>query len=127
MYDEQVRTFCFIKPPKNLNPKIFKDPISHIDIVATILDLLNLPSPSTFQGISIYAKNKREHIYMYTRSLVGQIGIIQWPWKLLVTYYPRKGMELYNLEQDKDEKKNLFGISLYGAKAKELYKKLGLV
>lgn len=108
MYEEVVRTFCLIKPPnKNINANIINYPVSHIDVFPGILDLMGLPSPPSFQGISPFCEQKRQYIYMHTNAIVIQDGIINWPWKLLLTLFPFNGVELYNLQEDPDENDNL--------------------
>lgn len=124
MYDEAVRTFCFIKVPRGLEPRVVEEPISHIDIFPTILDLLNVPSPASFQGVSVFENRKRKAVYMHSNTFVRQNGIVQWPWKLLITSRPLKKVELYNLEEDKFEEKNLYGEAVYDIKVRELSKKL---
>ncbi len=107
MYDEEMRTFCLIKPPKGtVNAHVVQKPISHIDIFPALLDLMKLPSPYSFQGISPFSGH-RKFIYMHSNALIQQDGIIQWPWKLLLTYYPHR-VELFNMENDPLEKHNQY-------------------
>jgi len=44
---------------------------------------------------------------MDSNALIQQDGIIQWPWKLLLTWYPH-GIELFNMEKDPLEQHNLY-------------------
>lgn len=122
MYDEVVRTFTLIKPPKDCVAYSVENPISHIDILPGVLDLMNIPIPNSFQGISPFNTNQKRLIYLHSNAIVQQDGIIDWPWKLLVNYQPAKEAELYNLEIDPFEKRNFFDS--YEKEANELYNKL---
>ncbi len=107
MYDEEMRTFCLIKPPKGTaSATSVSQPISHIDIFPALLDMMKVPAPKSFQGISPFSGNRR-FVYMDSNALIQQDGIIQWPWKLLLTWYPH-GIELFNMEKDPLEQHNLY-------------------
>ena len=112
MYEEVMRTFALIKPPasKDIRPQIFQAPLSHIDIAAATLDLLGMPIPDDFQGMSPFDANRRKTVYMHTNAIIKQNALIQWPWKLLHTYYPYDRIELYELEQDSGELRNLASV-----------------
>lgn len=106
MHEEVVRTFALIKPPEtvDIGPSTIPFPVSHIDLMSGILDVLNIPQPYSFQGISPF-KQRRQDIYLYADAMGRQEGIIHWPWKLLRTY-PGEELELYNLDTDPLEKAN---------------------
>ena len=103
MYDEAVRTFAVIKLPRSMRhlAKIISNPVSHIDIAATILWLAGIEIPGSFQGIPIFELTLLNRpVYMYTNAIVRQYGIVDWPWKLLMTEFPEWRTELYNLFED---------------------------
>lgn len=106
MHEEVSRTFALMKPPEtfDIEPSTISFPVSHIDLISGILDVLNIVQPYSFQGISPF-KQKRRHIYLYADAMGRQDGIIHWPWKLLRTY-PGEELELYNLDTDPLEKVN---------------------
>jgi len=109
MYDEQMRTFCLIKAPREMHVlSRVSEPISHIDILPGLLDLMGIPVPDSFQGLSPFSCHQRKHVYMYSKALVDQGGILRWPWKLLITTWPKRKFELYNLEIDPEEIINVF-------------------
>ncbi len=121
MYDEEMRTFCLIKPPKGKHsPTIVQPPVSHIDIFPALLDLMKLPAPHSFQGISPFSGTRR-FVFMDSNALVQQDGIISWPWKLLLTWYPYR-IELFNMEKDPLEQHNLYWTN--EEKARELRRQL---
>jgi len=102
-----MRTFCLIKPPKGIaSAKVVSQAISHIDIFPALLDMMKLPAPKSFQGISPFSGNRR-FVYMDSNALIQQDGIIRWPWKLLFTWYPHR-IELYNMEKDPLEQHDLY-------------------
>ena len=106
MHEEVSRTFALMKPPGtvDIKPAAISFPVSHIDLISGILDVLNITQPYSFQGTSPF-KQRRQHIYLYADAMGRQDGIIHWPWKLLRTY-PGEELELYNLDTDPLEKVN---------------------
>ncbi|MHA2017026.1 MAG: sulfatase-like hydrolase/transferase [Promethearchaeota archaeon] len=106
MYDEIARTFTMIKPPKGVDVQMVEKSISHIDIFPTLLDIMGIPIPGSFQGYSAYDSDKQRKIFMHNNSFVWQDALVSWPWKMLITYHPVKKVELYNLVTDPMEKQN---------------------
>jgi len=106
MYDEIARTFTMIKPPKGVDVQMVEKPISHIDLFPTLLDIMKIPKPGSFQGYSAYDSDDQRQIFMHNNSFVWQDALVLWPWKMLITYHPVKKIELYNLEADPMEKQN---------------------
>ncbi len=111
LHDEQVRTFSFIKPPKGVPASTFENAISHIDILPGVLDLMGLPQPKTFQGISPFKRGGDYHVYMHANSIATQDGLVDWPWKAIINTQSNE-RELYQLLNDPDEKYNLVGRGL---------------
>ena len=126
MYDEVMRTFVMVKPPKNstLPRDTFQDAVSHLDITATIPGILGMPVPASFQGRPLFQPGGRRPVFMHSNALVKQNGLVQWPWKLLKTYYPFEKTELYNLNHDPGETRNL--ATLESANAARLSSQLDL-
>ena len=108
MYDEVMRTFALVKPPKSLAaPRgIYQPAISHLDITATIPDMLGIPVPTSFQGRSILSESPRPDVFMHTNAVVRQNGMVRWPWKYLRTVFPNDRVELYHLADDPGELNN---------------------
>lgn len=114
MYDEVVRTLAVIKPPgsSSVQKLDVEKPVSHIDIAASVPVLAGLPLPVTFQGRPGHlATSAPAPVYMYSNAIVRQYGIVDWPWKLLLTEYPEERTELYKLDDDPAELKDLHASS----------------
>lgn len=74
MFEEAVRVPLMICYPGQKQGRIVDDPVSQIDIVPTLLDMLGQPIPDTLQGISlrslvengVTASNKRDVVIEWT-------------------------------------------------------------
>lgn len=118
MYDEIMNTFTLIKPPFQMEKKEIITPISHIDYFPSLLDLMEIEKPSSFQGISCFQQPKDYSIFFHNNSYQVQDGIVIWPWKLLIRKSPQKEFKLFNLVGDPNEKLNLVNNE------KEVFRKL---
>lgn len=117
LYEEQLHVPLFIKLPGQTECKIVADRISSIDVMPTILDLLDVELPAAskgqFRGASLVPAMRGEATerdvfsetdyreYTFKRSIITPEG-----WKLIYTL-ETKSRELYNLPQDPGEMKNL--------------------
>jgi choline-sulfatase len=117
LYDELLHVPLIIKLPGQSTGKVITDRVSSIDVMPTILDLLDVRVPKKVQqqlrGRSLVPALKGEPVardifsetdyreYTYKRSLITPDG-----WKLIYTL-ENKTRELYNLEDDPGETKNL--------------------
>lgn len=97
-----------------LEPRQVSQPVCHIDIFPTVCDILRLKKPASLQGISLLNCLNQEEprpraIYFeslypfYSRGWAPLRGLIAWPRKFIDSPLP----ELYNLDIDFGEKKNL--------------------
>ena len=95
-----------------------------IDVMPTILDILNFPRPESIQGISLipYIQgNQNEDLESYIETYYPQenlgwaplFGLISRDWKYIRA--PRE--ELYNLKSDPDETRNVFVVERKKASA----------
>jgi len=94
------------------NPKLFKNmPRSevvggHVDLSPTILDLLNVPLPATWQGHSLFSPSRPQRAYFYGAMDNYYFGVREGKYKYI--YNATLGRdELYDLESDPWEQNNL--------------------
>lgn len=106
LYDTEARIPLLIHWPKGLEPADVNDPVSHLDILPTLLDLLRLPPHPAFQGRSFLSgaepSQQPPGIYMNIQGLKSGEAVVCWPWKLVVNR-SMKTTELFQLERDPDE------------------------
>jgi len=132
LYDELIHVPLVIKLPKVKSGKMISDQISSIDVMPTILDLLDVKISPKLQkqmrGASLIPALKGKPVakdvysetdyrqYTYKRSVITKDG-----WKFIYTLED-KSRELYNLKTDPGEKKNL--VEAEPRRAYELEQKL---
>ena len=117
LYDELIHVPLIIKLPKQTTGKVISERIGSIDVMPTILDLLDVRVPANaekqIRGTSLATVMKGERTsrnvfsetnyrdYTFKRSIITPAG-----WKLIYTLEDNS-RELYNLEDDPGETKNL--------------------
>ena len=128
LYNEQLHVPLFIKFPGQSSQRIIADRCSSIDVMPTILGIMDLPVPTQLRGTSLVPAMKGEAIrkdvfsetdyraYTYKRSIVSVDG-----WKLIYTLEART-RELYDLNTDPHETKNVAATER--PRADELERKL---
>lgn len=132
LYEELIHVPLIIKLPKQKGGKIVTDQVSSIDVMPTILDLLDISLPEgarrqmrgsslvpAFTGGAVakdvYAETDYRQ-YTYKRSITNTDG-----WKFIYTLED-KGRELYDLKNDPAETINL--VAREPRRAYELEQKL---
>ena len=75
MYDEVMRTFVMVKPPRNsdLPRDSFQGAVSHLDITATIPDILGMEVPASFQGRPVFQPGGSRPVFMHSNALVPRV------------------------------------------------------
>lgn len=133
LYDEQIHVPLIIKLPDAKNaPRIITDRISSIDLMPTVLDLLDIPISERLKkqmrGTSLVPtvtghKDSRDvfsetdyRLYTYKRSVIASDG-----WKLIYTL-ENKSCELFDLNADPSEMRNR--VNDESQRADDLEKKL---
>lgn len=117
LYEESLRVPFSIKLPHNekAGTKI-KNNISHLDVLPTILELVNLPKPADMQGDSLLnhfkssLKNKPVFAQFDGNGALGtyQRCIIKGQYKFMFdTIHNEIFFELYDLQNDPQEMKNI--------------------
>ncbi len=113
LYNESIRVPLIMKLPA-VHDKRIKEKVGEIDVVPTIVQLLNLKTDAKFDGISliplIYYDDTSyvtpQYSWVNYRPLDAKM-IVDGDWKLIYTTKTNT-FELYNIEDDPLEKINLF-------------------
>jgi arylsulfatase A-like enzyme len=139
MYEESFRTPFVIRYPGHIKPgTTINDMIINIDYAPTLLQFAGVNIPNDLQGKSFApllmkpgsVKNWRDvlyyHYYEYpwAHRVAKHFGIRTARYKLIRFYHPEAYWELYDLENDKSEMKNLYGDPTYAAITEKLKKQL---
>lgn len=130
MYDQAIRVPFIYRAPK-AKPKEWDVPVSHLDIMPTILDMLKIDYPTNLDGISLAPSIEGEVVppdkpvfCQYSGNpVIGDIrrAVVQGKYKYI--YDPRDIAELYDLEKDPLEMDNLSGNKEYVAIEEDLFDK----
>lgn len=138
MFEESYRTPLLIQWPEVIKPGSVNDKIvSNLDYAETILDLAGVEIPDDMQGMSMLPllkdKNPRgwrtEHYYHYyeypgSHSVKRHYGISTGRYKLMHFYYDIDEWELFDLEKDSMEMKNVYNEPEYVKIKDDLHKRL---
>ncbi|WP_299012502.1 sulfatase-like hydrolase/transferase [uncultured Polaribacter sp.] len=143
MYDNSIRVPLIVFDPRENNHQDIDDMVLNIDVTQTIADLAGVKAPESWQGKSlmpIVRKEKKsierdtvliEHIWDFD-NIPPSEGVRTKKWKYFRYVNDKTIEELYNLEKDPQEIKNLVGKRRYRkvlanlrAKTDELIKKNG--
>ncbi len=124
MYEESFSTPLVMRLPKGLEAKgEIKELVQNIDYAPTFLDLAGAPVPEDIQGTSLlpllrgkhpkdWRKSLYYHFYEYPaeHSVKRHYGVrTEDGWKLIHFYNDTDAWELYNLNEDPHEMRNLYG------------------
>jgi len=138
MYEESLRMPFLIRYPGKIASGVTKEELTlNIDFGPTLIEMAGTDIPGEMQGSSfapLLLEEKslewRDAIYYhyYEYPLWHQVqphyGIRTDRYKLIHFYYDVDVWELYNLEQDPNELKNLYGLPEYDNLVEELKLKL---
>lgn len=103
LYEEEVRVPLIFLIPGQEN-RLVTQKVSHIDLVPTIVDILNLSQKEGFRGRP-FEEGRR--IFFTSQSHNYLVGMIEGNTKIIVDLN-RKSVEVYNLLKDPLELDNLF-------------------
>ena len=137
MYEESFRTPLLVKFPKLIKPgTVINQMVQNIDFAPTFLDLAGVQIPSDMQGQSMRnvftgeASEWRDAIY-YTyyeypsiHMVKRHYGVRTDRYKLIHFYYDIDEWELYDLEKDPHEMKNVYGDPAYADVQETMHKRL---
>lgn len=114
VYESAVRVPLIVKSPGVRGGRRISEAVGLVDIMPTVLSLLEIPAPAPMQGQDLgqfLAGNAESSPrYLYTESLTATeykcnplLAVVNWPWKYIYT----SKEELYHLQDDPEEKNNL--------------------
>ncbi len=119
VYNNQIRIPLLIKYPGQRQGIIVEQPASLVDIFPTVLDTAGLPLPAPVEGVSLRrpeaAAPRTLLAESYPNAFLVQLhprfrrverAAIRWPYKLIAD--TRGKRELYHLESDPAETRNLY-------------------
>lgn len=116
LYEEQIRIPLFIRGPR-WAPRRVREPVSLVDAVPTLLDIVGLPDPGDLSGRSLLPALEGgelgDHIYLMEQfqhgsAKIERLGAVRGPMKLILNM-DAKLWELYDLDQDPAERINIHG------------------
>ena len=116
VYDSLLRVPLFIAAPGQLSKNVVKDaPVRHIDILPTLLDLLQIEPPNGLSGSSLLPMMSEDHPRVSRPVIAGtyrplakfdQRSLIRFPYKYILNLQT-SDEELYDLTADPGELRNL--------------------
>lgn len=106
LYDENVHVPFLIAAPAVISHQIRSHQVvSLIDTAPTVLDLVGLSSPRSYQGRSMLDPEARMALFFADYSL-GMLGLRDGPWKFIYELDSGRS-KLFNVEKDTQEKIDL--------------------
>jgi arylsulfatase A-like enzyme len=123
-YEEEVRI-----PLLLVNRRLFPQavridrPAQQIDVAPTILDLLGYKAPGQWQGTSAFAAARSGRVYLCANVERFRLGIVERNLKYIDDYGVKKS-QLFNLDTDPFEQKNLIRDPQYAAFAWQEHQRL---
>lgn len=130
-FEASVRVPCLIRYPGRLAPGLRMELIEAVDLLPTVLAWCGIPIPKCVQGRDLNAAGAKPREIVFSENVMPEVittGNLNLPfvpgqgvagvrhpdakmartrrWKL--NYYPGEGGELYDLEEDPGETRNLY-------------------
>jgi arylsulfatase A-like enzyme len=137
MYEESFRTPLLVRYPKEIKPGTKIDKlVQNLDYAPTLLDYAGIEIPEEMQGESfrklVAGKTDkwRDAVYYtyYEYPAVHMVkrhyGVATERYKLMHFYYDIDEWEMYDLQKDPMEMKNIYGDTEYAEVQENLHKKL---
>ncbi len=141
MYEPSIRVPLLVRHPAGFGPRVDGEHmVLNIDVAPTLLALAGIPAPGWMQGKSFApllegtdVPWREEFLYEFfeypdaDHCVMKHHGVRTKKWKLIHFYEQPEGWELYDLEADPDEIRNLAGVAKYRAIEKQLRAKLASI
>jgi arylsulfatase A-like enzyme len=133
MYEESLRMPLLVRYPAELKPAVVDNMVLNIDFAPTFLDYAGVHTPDRMQGRSFrdvvrgsapvdWRQSMYYHYYEYpgVHAVRRHYGIRTNRYKLIHFYYNIDAWELYDLQSDPHELKNLYDDQQYSDIVAEL-------
>ncbi len=105
LYEEGIRVPLLIYSNKIKKPKKISDLASQIDILPTVMDLLNIKGLNHSIGTSLMRKTKKRSVFFHEPPFLGNgFGLRKENYKLIIE---NSNSYLFNLSKDKNEQNPL--------------------
>ncbi len=139
MYKESFRTPFLIRYPNGIKAgKNLHQYVLNLDIAPTLLDFAGITIPADMQGKSAkgllsgkmteeWRKEVYYHYYEKSFGLTAHYGIKTTKYKLIHFYDPIDSWELYDLQKDPDEIRNVYADAAYQTVIADLKKRISLL
>ena len=137
MYEESLRMPLIVRYPAEIAPRVADEMVLNLDFAPTFLDYAGAPVPAAMQGQSMRAllagrtpadwrRSVYYHYYEYPGSplIKRHYGVRTERYKLIRFYYDIEAWELYDLEVDPREIRNVYGDPRYAAVVVKLKREL---
>jgi arylsulfatase A-like enzyme len=110
LYEFESRVPLFFSLPGSIEPEQRDEPVSNMDVMPTLIDLLGLPPHPAFQGRSFLEPDPesvgRHGVYINIQGLRFADGLVCWPYKLILDRTDSQ-QYLFDLSRDPKEERNL--------------------
>lgn len=121
VYEEEVRVPLIIANPRLFPREVKIDRIGRqIDLAPTLLQLLGFNAPSEWQGQNLFAKGPPPRAYIFADYI---FGLVEGNFKYIYNLNLSRA-EVYDLDRDPQEQKNLTGAMAYSKQSEEAYQRL---
>ena len=146
LYPEQLRVPLIVVDPRRIAPgQRIDEPVSLLDILPTVLDLVGREPPGSMQGISLVPRLRAEggaapEMTAVARDLFAELGPLGFKWErkyyrrairsgsysLIYNYLEDGGVtkELYDWRADPGERRNVYAASKDRREVRELERRL---
>ncbi len=137
MYEESFRTPLLMRYPKEIKPgTVIDNLVQNLDFAPTLLDYASIEAPDEMQGESfrdLVAGKTREwrdavyytyYEYPSVHMVKRHYGVATERYKLMHFYYDIDEWEMYDLETDPQEMRNIYDDPNYADTREALHKKL---
>jgi len=113
LYEELTRVPLILWAPGRLEPQVVEADVGQVAVGPTLCELAGLATPPAFSGRSLLAELRAEAVAdrpVLTQGHMWGIKRTAWRkggWKLIVSAEPEEPPELYHLDRDPGERRNL--------------------